>query len=289
MNPDYLPVLTKALESELWSTRLTAAHALESMRLEEGVGALAQRVGKETGRMALDMAEILFHLTGKTYGTNGRLWNDWWENEGAEFKIISESKLRQIEKEEEARKLKQISKTEFFGIRIESHRVIFILDVSGSMNDPTRGKYIGESGATRIEVAKKELLKAVEGLDLKSLFNIVTFSSDVNAWRERIAEKTDVTLEEAKGFIGRLGAGGGTNLFGSLEYAFEDPDVDTIYVLSDGEPSAGAITDGMTIRQEVAAWNKHRGIVIHCIAVGGSLSILEWLAEDSGGSYVKFP
>jgi hypothetical protein len=111
----------------------------------------------------------------------------------------------------------------------------------------------------------------------------------VNPWRDRIAEKTEATLTEAKGFVGRLGASGGTNLFGSLQFAFADPDVDTIYVLSDGEPTAGAITDGMTIRQEIAAWNKHRNVVIHCIAVGGSLEILEWLAADTGGSYVKFP
>lgn len=289
MNPDYVSMLVEALDHDLWSTRLAAARALETMRLEEGVGALCGRISKETGRMAFELADILFRLTGQSFRTNGRMWTEWWAQEGAGFKIISESKLRQFEDEEEARRLKQISRTEFFGIRINSHRVVFILDVSGSMNEPTRGKYLGESGPARIDVAKKELLKVLAGLDLNSLFNVVTFSSDVDAWQDRISENTETTLEEAKSYVKRLGAGGGTNLFGSLEFAFADPDVDTIFVLSDGEPTAGDLTDGAAIRGTIGAWNEHRGVVINCIAVGGSLQILEWLAEDTGGTYLKYP
>ena len=94
---------------------------------------------------------------------------------------------------------------------------------------------------------------------------------------------------DAKGFVSKLGAGGGTNLFGSLEFVFQDPQVDTIFILSDGEPSAGRIQDPAGIRTEVAKWNKNREVKIHSIAVGGSLQVLQWLAEDSGGTYVRFP
>ncbi len=288
-NADYLSVLTEALEHEQWATRLAAARGIEEMRVEEGVGPLCSRIPKETGRMQNEFYEILFRLTGKSFRSSPKMWEKWWADEGASFKIIKESELKKLEKEEETRRLKEITTTEFFGIRVQSHRVTFIIDVSGSMNDPTRGKYIGEAGVPRIDVAKSELVKCLDGLDLQSLFNIVTFSSDVDAWRERVAENTEATMEEAKGFVDRLGAGGATNLFGSLEFAFEDPDVDTIFVLSDGEPTAGSITDPMSIRETVRSWNENRGIVINCIAVGGQFQILEWLAEDTGGTHVKFP
>jgi hypothetical protein len=84
------------------------------------------------------------------------------------------------------------------------------------------------------------------------------------------------------------GALGGTNLYDAVKRAFNDPDVDTIVVLSDGEPTAGAVTDPSAIREDVARWNKNRGIVIHTIAVGGQLRVLEWLAADSGGDHVKY-
>lgn len=288
-NPDHLPVLLEALEHERWSTRLAAARGIEEMREKEGVGALCTRIGKETGRMLGEMSDVLWRLTGKSFRTNPKLWERWWADEGGAFEIIDPSKLRALEQEEEARRLKQISTTEFFGIRIQSHRVTFILDVSGSMREPTRGMYVGEDGAPRIDVAKQELLKALDGLERDSLFNIVTFSGDVDAWQDRVSENNAESMEEAKSFVERLGANGGTNLYGSLDYAFDDPDVDTIFVLSDGEPTAGSVVDPMAIRQVVQRWNENRGVVIHCIAVGGSLQVLEWLAEDTGGTYVKFP
>jgi Mg-chelatase subunit ChlD len=288
-NPDHLPVLVAALGHEQWSTRLAAARALEALELKAAVGPLCERIGAEEGRMGIEMSEILFRLTGQTFGTSGRQWKDWWAREGENFRLITKAELARIEQQEEERQLRRISRSEFFGIRIESHRVVFILDVSGSMDEATRGQYLGEKGQRRMDVARGELLKAIESLEPGTFFNIVPFAFDVNAWRDRIVERNETTLEEAKGFIGRLRAEGGTNLFGALEFAFEDPDVDTIYVLSDGEPSVGDVIDGTAIRERVAAWNEHRGVVIHSIAVGGSFRILEWLAEDTGGSYVKFP
>ena len=126
-------------------------------------------------------------------------------------------------------------------------------------------------------------------MDLGSLYNIVTFSSDAAPWQKEVGELTEESLAEAVEYVRGLRAGGGTNIYRALEYGFEDPRVDTIFLLSDGEPSMGPITDPYSIRQTVADWNKHRGITIHCIAVGGSLDLLEWLAEDSAGTYVKHP
>jgi Mg-chelatase subunit ChlD len=82
-----------------------------------------------------------------------------------------------------------------------------------------------------------------------------------------------------------LGASGGTNLYDSLQKAFADPDVDTIFVMSDGEPTVGQQIDPFRIREDVALWNQNRKVVIHTIAIGGSLEILEWIAKDSGGKH----
>ena len=60
-----------------------------------------------------------------------------------------------------------------------------------------------------------------------------------------------------------------------------------LLILSDGEPTSGAIIDPHRIRETVAFWNRHRGIKIHTIAIGGNLEVLEWLSEDSGGDHVR--
>ncbi|MEM9379280.1 MAG: HEAT repeat domain-containing protein [Planctomycetota bacterium] len=282
------PLFLEALKNENWSTRLIALKALEEQRSREYLAPIVEQMQSETGRLQIEFGEALFRLTGQTFGKRAGTWKRWLEDEGDDVEIISEEEVEQLIAAAEERRLKEISNASFFGIRIESHRVLFILDVSGSMNEPLRAEYIGESGRPRIDYAKDELLKAINALEANALFNIAPFSGGVESWLEDgIASADEMTREDATIYVERLGANGGTNLFGAIEFGFEDPDVDTIFILSDGVPSVGDIIDPQLIRDEIELMNETRNIVINTIAVGGSLQILEWLAEDSGGSYVE--
>lgn len=286
----FVATLTKGLAHADWSTRLAALDGLLQARAAEGVGAIVAQMEKETGLMLARFADVLWKLTGKPHRTSVAAWKSWWEKEGASFAPISLAELAKLEADEEMRRLKQTTKAAtFFGIRILSHRVIFVLDVSGSMNETLRSEYVGRQGKPRIEVAKEELAKCIDALEPESLFNIITFSSDVDHWLDGgIAQFSTSNKDEAKKFVGALGANGATNLYDSLKQAFADPDVDTIFVLSDGEPTAGEVTDQYVIRERVQQWNEHRRVTIHTIAVGGTFQILEWLAQDTGGSHRKF-
>jgi hypothetical protein len=282
--------LLKALDSKDWSVRLAALKGLESLRNAESVAALIARMQQETGRMQVEFSEALWRLTGQPFHVNALAWKGWWEKNSKGFEPISVAELAKRQADEDARRLKQISKASFFGIRIKSHRVIFILDVSGSMNELTRGQYVGKSGEPRITVAKRELSRCIDALEENSLFNMVVFSAGVDKWlSDGIADSKGATREEAKSYVDKLAAGGGTNLYGALQDAFQDKDVDTIFVLSDGEPSVGEVIDPGAIREHVREWNQHRAIVINSIAVGGTFEILRWLADDTGGTHVEFP
>jgi hypothetical protein len=245
---------------------------------------------QETGQVEILFTEMLWRLTGKPFGKRTSAWTAWWEQEGAGFQPIDAKELAALQLEAEERRLRQVSSVaEFFGIKIESHRVIFIIDVSGSMAELLRPRYVGEQGEARIDVAKRELEKAVVGLDPKALFNIISFSSGMEPWKpDGIAKTTPEQRSEALEYVKRLGAGGGTNIYGALELAFADLDVDTIVMLSDGEPSVGEVIDAGAIRQAVAEWNDTRGIKIDTVAVGGALQLMKWIAEDNGGRYVEY-
>ena len=78
---------------------------------------------------------------------------------------------------------------------------------------------------------------------------------------------------------------GATNVFDALDKAFALEDVDTIYLLSDGQPAGGKIDDPLLLRQEIQAWNATRRIPIHTISLGGDVMLLRRLAEDSGGVF----
>ncbi|MFT5284324.1 MAG: HEAT repeat protein [Planctomycetota bacterium] len=287
---DLLKFFVKQLANSNWSTRLAAAKALEELRISESVGALVKRLPKESGRIAILLTKTLWRLTGKPFGNRSESWIAWWKNEGSDFSPIGEDELAKLELELVERNQRQISTVaQFFGIKIESERVIFIIDVSGSMIEPLRAKHVGEEGKPRMDIAKRELAKVIKALDPNTLFNILKFSSDMKRWRdEGIATPTESSRDNALEYIQGFIPSGGTNIHGALKLAFEDLDVDTIVMLSDGEPSMGDTTDPGRIRAAVADWNETRGIQIHTVAIGSSLLLMEWLAEDSGGQYVEF-
>src|SRR5690606_8142601 len=275
--PATLAVLIKALSHEDWTTRLTAVRALEARREAAAVPALIARLGAEKGAMSRAIADTLWHLTGQAFDENAERWQAWWKDAAKDFAVISKGDLAKAEKERETRRLMQrtVVTSQFFGIRIVSHRVIFIIDTSGSMTEPVHGRMTGKRGATRLDVAKAELAKSIESLDKDALFNVLSFSFGVGRWlKEGIASASEHSRKEALTFVDRLGAGGPTNLYDTLKIAFADPDVDTLYVLSDGEPTAGEVLDPHTIREDVRFWNEHRRIKIHTIAIGGNLEIL---------------
>ena len=199
----------------------------------------------------------------------------------------------------------------FFGIRTDSQRVLFVLGVSGSMNwslvvrdnpydDPGKTPDLPRAGEmSRLAAAKQDLLKALAGLRDGAVFNLVLYASDVWTWEKGLVEVDPKTREEVKGFVERLTAVGGTNLFGALREAFQlagtrigddwrEPPIDTIFVLTDGKPSVGTVLEPDAILSHVREWNRAAGITIHAIGLSGAQDayLLENLALQNGGKYV---
>jgi Mg-chelatase subunit ChlD/HEAT repeat protein len=277
------------LSDESWSMRQAALVALEDMDDSEVLLPIIKRMPEESGRLAFEFGEALFRLTGKNYGTNAKTWQAWHDNEGEDVDLLTAGELREAVRQRALKAQKERSRpARFFGMEIRSSRVIFIVDVSGSMNEVLKGSYVGERGQVRMDRAKEELVVAIDGLKKGTRYDLIAFSGGVDNWADNpLAESQEPNHDEAKEWVNALGAGGGTNLYGSLERAFEDPDVDTIMVLSDGVPSVGDIIDPGSIREAVQAMNTNRNVRIHTIALGGTLQILEWLAEDSGGNFIQ--
>lgn len=285
-----LEVFVQALESEDWTTRVRALAGLEGAASREAVAAVVARMPAEEGRMAERFGEALWRLSGQPFGTSASSWTAWWKDAGPSFERIDPARLAELEVEEERRRLAQVSRADsFFGLRVLARRIVFVLDVSGSMEDPVGTEFLGEDGVSRMDRAKEELVRFIDGVEAGTLYNLILFSRGAEAWlKEGIGDSSEASRAAAREFVGRITPGGGTNLYGGLALAFSDPDVEAVIVLSDGEPSVGRVTDSWEIRNAVQRWNEGRGVVIHTVAVGGSFPILEWLAEDSGGSFTQF-
>ncbi|MBL8862495.1 MAG: HEAT repeat domain-containing protein [Planctomycetes bacterium] len=290
-DPTHLERMTQALEDLNWSTRLAALESLEKMRTKEAVSAIVARMPREEGRLLSEFAQTLWRLTGQPFQEDAKSWANWWGNARDRFQLLSDVDLEKVRSGEEEYRLRMTTrvKSDFFGIKIVSRRVVFVIDVSGSMDERLANDYKGKGGWSRMQVAREELKKCLSNLDPGAFFNILLFSSGVERWTDgALVPCNDEKRADALKYVDSLKAFGATNLYSALKEAFADPEVDTIFVMSDGEPSGDVINEPLVIREHVAHWNHSRRVVINTIAVGGQFDILEWLAADSGGTHVKF-
>ena len=94
-------------------------------------------------------------------------------------------------------------------------------------------------------------------------------------------------LQLVIGLLEEQGIRGGTNVYGVLAEAL-DSGADTVFLLSDGEPTKGIILDPALIIEEIAARNAHAAATIHTIGLSQdqNAELLVNLAYRNGGRYV---
>lgn len=268
--PDLLPVFAQALKSREWAARVVAVRQIARLKTKEAVDLLVERMGKEEGRLLSDIAEALQRLTGKGFITSAAHWKDWWAvNRDGFVPGAAEAPAGGV------------GVTTYHGVPVTSLRIIFCLDISGSMDS----EVAGGPKETRLTMAKKELARVLSSLDRAAQVNVVFFGDAAEPWMRQLVP-VKPNLSSALRRIEAVKTKGATNIFDTLELCFTDSAVDTIYLLSDGEPNGGKFSDPGDILREVRRMNRARQIVIHTISLGPS-EFMRKLAEENWGKYVE--
>jgi len=249
------------------------------------------------------IAAALKKLTMKDFGVDHAKWDEWWGGNSSSAPLA-----------QPPRPATSIGKATYFGTTIESKNVIFIIDVSGSMSEAYVKKKDGKTGfggttidpdkggdsrkVTKIEVAKKELIRCIKKLEREVKFNIIFYNQAFSAWQRaddgsgsKIIPATPRNKREAVKFVMAFSPSGRTNIFDSLEFAMKDKAADTIYLLSDGMPNEGRIRGTEGIIVEITDMNKTRKPKASINTIGFGLraegkSFLKRLAEQNGGTFL---
>ena len=127
--------------------------------------------------------------------------------------------------------------------------VTLVLDRSGSMN--------GE----KIEQARAAALQVLEGLEPGEAFNIIDYSDSIAKFSEKPVIKDANTLRQARSYVERIKASGGTNIHDALVEAMRQPPTAnmlplTIF-LTDGLPTSGETRES-AIKNAVVKSNSHK-------------------------------
>lgn len=244
-------------ETKVWQVRASAVCSLAQLRRKDCVPVLIGRLEKEkVGRVIWDIVRGLKEMTGENLEADAAAWSHWWAVHGDQFRMPppGESAKRDADRQD----LRTAVKAGLYG-PIYSEKVAFVFDCSGSMLAST------ELQGSRFDVARKELIRTLENLSEHTYFNIYAFNDSVYAFDKGLQKAKPSTVEKAIQFVNRLVATGETNAHGGLQAAFKDPDVDTIYFLTDGSPTVGEISIPILIEQQVATWNQNRLVIIHAV------------------------
>jgi hypothetical protein len=204
-----------ALQDEAWQVQSAAAAALGRMRVATAIEPLIALM-KEGGRLREDAAEALFEITALDFGPDPEMWEKQWANlKSVNWRIPTEAEL---EKAAAARQRTQglygSAKHEatFAGIATTSTRVLFIIDVSASMEDMVVERERFDAGYpdfSKLTIVRTELMRTIDGLGPDTWFNVVAFASDVRPWKKSLVAANLVNKASAKDWVERLEPIGG--------------------------------------------------------------------------------
>lgn len=255
-----------------WRVRAAAFELAVAAPSKAAVAGLIDRLRKEKGRLRHDAWTALNKITGAGF-VDAKQWQAWW-------KAASKDVVLPMKSGSSGGAPPQGTGAAYWDVPVHSTRLTFIVDTSGSMNKP-----FGTGDTTRLDEAKRQLLSVFERLPKGSALNVVGFSSDAVEMFDRLQPLSARRRKAAESFVEDLVGKGPTNVFASLESAFADDGVDTIFLLTDGRPSSGSVADVATLAKLTRLWNAGRSVQIHTIALGEASQLLELLAADSGGVY----
>lgn len=291
-NPEFLKKVLPMLEERDPEILISAIHAVRKLGGKDAVDGLVELLGRAEGRVKDDCLDALIWLTGEDVGETGEIWKRWWEKNRETAKVggISQEEFEALLKKDSGGQTGR-----YYGLRVLANEICFVMDISGSMESSYALEGATEEelkGAkTRLDVAKKELESVVYSLKDGVMINMIRFDTLVVPWNTTLTELDDETRALAVKWIRSTATRGGeTNIYESLTLALSDPQVTTIYFLSDGAPTAGAITDGPKILEEINEINRVRKVKIHTIGFRlekEARDLLKQLAEQNGGTFIE--
>lgn len=228
--------------------------------------------GKLSGLLLYQAHELLVSMTGAVHPADQpEKWRAFWEQEKDKITVTVDK----------SPKGGATVGGGFCGIPVQGTRIVFVLDLSGSMDWPMDEKdQTGKSSKMiRLDFAKRELNRAMDVIAPNAQFNLVTFNGDdkAEAWSKEFVPATEKNRDRFRKHVAQLKARGGTNLWSGIEHALNIKSqtygsryataADEVFILSDGAPSVGEIIDPIEILRLVQECNRFAGVRINTVFI----------------------
>ncbi|MFO1051752.1 MAG: HEAT repeat domain-containing protein [Planctomycetota bacterium] len=208
--------LVTLLDDNAWQVQVAAVKSVAAVREPTAVPKLIELMRKG-GRLEEETADALFRITGFDFGRDPDAWKTTWDRLMAipGWRIPTDDELAKAaasRKKYDALYGKGGDAPTFGGIATTSRRLLFIIDVSGSMADLVVEREKFDSGYRNYEkltIVKAELQRTIDSLGDDVSFNIVAFASDLRPWKSTLVRSNVVNRASAKSWVDHLEPIGG--------------------------------------------------------------------------------
>jgi hypothetical protein len=144
---------------------------------------------------------------------------------------------------------------------------------------------------TKDLAAYRELKSVLEQLHGRLVFNVYCYREDVEAFHKEPVELDDKQEKKALRFVAQEELKGAKDIWKVLEQVVSDPDIDTAYLLSSGEPDVGLYVHWNRVTRHLADLNRFHKVVVHCVVYSERKWFrdqLEKIAQTTGGDFKWF-
>ncbi|PCH81933.1 MAG: hypothetical protein COB96_02315 [Planctomycetota bacterium] len=212
------PALVACLDADELAVQSAACVALRTIRVRAAIAPLVDLLEHGEGRILSDVYPTLIELTDLQYLDNPKIWRSWWSRAEESYKLLSSAEIKS--RRAARAKTNEIyvpsrQAATFAGVATPSHSMVFVIDVSGSMEqyvvDREVFRKLGFTRFEKIEVVRREVISAIESLESYVKFNIIAFASDTRHWRKKLSSANSLNKRSALDFVRKLKPIGGAS------------------------------------------------------------------------------
>jgi len=168
-------------------------------------------------------------------------------------------------------------KAELDDREVSAKDVIFVLDTSGSM---------AEEG--KMDKAKAALRHGVGSLNPRDRFNVISFAGEERLMSERLITADDEGKKQAREFIERMRATGGTNINDALMAAFKQVQAgdrpQIVVLITDGQPTVGETKAGAILANVKQANKANTRLFTFGVGYDVNTVLIDGLANENRGA-----
>ncbi len=276
--PSRMEWAAQAVQDEDAGLRGVAQRVLQRAGTKAALLLLVERLEAEPReKLLLELLPRLQAMTGHKAGRNPSAWRRYAQDLPSDWTALDGARDPYAEPAEP----EEASRVQTMGLPTHSDRIVYLMDFSGSIWNEREG------GKTRKELLDPIFDRTLDALQPETRFNLGPYTGEVKPWQPELVDADARKVKDAHRFIDDIKISGPGDFYLAVQWAKQDPEIDTICVLTDGAPSGGRRWEMGHMVDLLLEENRLRPIRYDVVLVDASKGLTRhWqrLTQETGGT-----